>query len=96
MQITDDLLDRITALAKLELSGEERAMLKRDFQQMLDFVDKLQEVDTEGVAPLIHLTEEVNRLREDRPDGGLPREAGLRHAPDTDGTYFRVPKVLDT
>jgi aspartyl-tRNA(Asn)/glutamyl-tRNA(Gln) amidotransferase subunit C len=95
MQITDELLDRITALAKLELSGEERNMLKGDFQQMLDFVDKLQEVETEGVEPLIHITEEVNRLREDEPSGALSREAGLAHAPDADGTYFRVPKVLD-
>lgn len=95
MKITDELLDKIANLAKLEIPEEEREALRHDFQKMLDFVDKLQEVDTQGVAPLIHMTDEVNRLREDLPQGELDRQEVLRNAPDADATYFRVPKILD-
>ena len=94
MHITDELLKKIAKLAKLKLDGEERENLKQDFQKMLDFVDKLQEVDTEGIEPLIHITEEFNHLREDEPESPLPKEEVLKNAPNQDGTYFRVPKVL--
>ncbi len=95
MKITDELLNKIAQLAKLQIPDEEREALRHDFQKMLDFVDKLQEVNTADVAPLIHMTAEVNRLREDQPEGEIDRESVLRNAPDADGVYFRVPKVLD-
>ncbi len=94
MKITDELLDKIAHLSKLHLSGEERDELKEDFQRMLDFVDKLQEVDTTGVEPLIHMTDAVNRLREDKPQPPLSQEALLKNAPQSDGTHFMVPKVV--
>ena len=94
MKITDELLDKIAHLSKLHLSGAEREDLKQDFQRMLDFVDKLQEVDTTGVEPLVHMTDEVNRLREDIPQPPLDRKALLKNAPQTDGAHFMVPKVV--
>ncbi|RMG19963.1 MAG: Asp-tRNA(Asn)/Glu-tRNA(Gln) amidotransferase subunit GatC [Bacteroidetes bacterium] len=94
MQITDELLNKVAALCKLEFPGETREQLRRDFQRMLDFVDLLQEVDTEGVAPLVHMTESVNCTREDQPSGTLSREAALKNAPQKDERYFRVPKVI--
>lgn len=95
MKITDELLDKMARLARLEIPAEEREDLKKDFQKMLNFVDKLQEVDTQDVEPLIHMTDSANRLREDIPQGNLDREAILKNAPDADAPYFRVPKILD-
>lgn len=95
MKITDELLDKIANLARLEIPDEEREALRHDFQKMLDFVSKLQEVDTHNVPPLIHMTDAVNRLREDLPTGEIDRKEVLKNAPDADDTYFRVPKILD-
>ena len=95
MQITDELIDKISALCKLEFQGAERENLKHEFKRMLDFVAQLQEVDTKGVEPLIHITEEVNQLRKDAPRGSVPQQAALSNAPKQDGTYFRVPKVIN-
>lgn len=94
MQITDALIDKLAALSKLNIPAEEREAIKGDFERMLSFVDKLQEVDTDGVEPLIHVTEEVNHLRADRPEHRLDTEETLHNAPDHDGQYFRVPKVV--
>lgn len=94
MQITEALLDHLATLSKLRIPKEEKANLIKDFQGMLDFVDQLQAVDTEGVEPLIHMTEEVNHLRADKVSGTLSREELLQHAPNNDGTFFRVPKVV--
>ena len=94
MQITEALLDHLAALSKLRIPEGEKANLLRDFQGMLDFVDQLQEVDTEGVAPLIHMTEEINHVREDKPSGALSPDDMIPQAPDNDGTFFRVPKVV--
>ena len=95
MQITDELLDKIASLSRLHIQEEERETIRNDFQRMLDFVSKLQEVNTDDVDPLIHMTQEQNRLRADEPTGTLDRKQALKNAPDHDGTYFRVPKVLD-
>lgn len=95
MEITDELLDKMARLARLELKGEERAQIKADFQKMLNFVEKLQEVDTTGIEPLFHMTEEVNHLREDKPSLPLSKEEALKNAPESDGTYFLVPKFVD-
>lgn len=94
MKITDELLSKIASLSKLSFSEEEKEVYKQDFQKMLDFVDKLQEVDTEGVEPLIHMTKEVNRLRKDVPSGGLKTSQALSNSPKRDARFFRVPKVL--
>ena len=56
--------------------------------------DKLNELNTEGVEPLLHMTDAINVLREDEVKGSISREEALKNAPDTDGTFFRVPKVI--
>jgi aspartyl-tRNA(Asn)/glutamyl-tRNA(Gln) amidotransferase subunit C len=94
MEITDELLEKVANLGKLALSGEEKAAMKHDFQKMLDFVSKLQEVDTQGVEPLIHITQEVNRLRKDQPELDLEQAQVLHNAPDAKNGHFRVPKVV--
>lgn len=95
MNITDELIDKVAKLCKLEFKGSERAHIIKDFQRMLDFVDQLQEVDTQGVEPLVHMTEEVNHLRQDRAEGSLKQEEALKNSPQPDEAYFRVPKVIE-
>ncbi len=94
MQITDQLIDKVAKLGKLTFEGQDREEIKSDFQRILDFVDKLREVDTEGIEPLIHITQEDTHLREDEPQLTLPKEAALRNAPKADGDFFLVPKVV--
>ncbi|MEM6628638.1 MAG: Asp-tRNA(Asn)/Glu-tRNA(Gln) amidotransferase subunit GatC [Bacteroidota bacterium] len=94
MQITDQLIDKVAKLGRLRFEGEKREEIKADFQRILDFVDKLQEVDTQGVEPLIHITQEHSHLRKDEPHQMLSREAALTNAPKTDGKFFLVPKVV--
>ena len=94
MQITDQLIDKVAKLGKLTFEGQDREEIKSDFQRILNFVDKLREVDTEGVEPLIHITQEHTHLREDQPQLTLPKEEALRNAPKADGDFFLVPKVV--
>ncbi|MCU0418158.1 MAG: Asp-tRNA(Asn)/Glu-tRNA(Gln) amidotransferase subunit GatC [Cyclobacteriaceae bacterium] len=95
MSLDKQTLHKLAHLARLEVKPEEEAGMVKDLSQMLSFVEKLREVDTAGVEPLTSMTHEVNQLREDEPAHMLPREKGLQHAPRHDGTYFRVPKVIE-
>ena len=61
---------------------------------MIAFIDKLNELDTTGVAPQFHMTDEINVLREDVAEGSISREEALRNAPLTSSSYFKVPKVI--
>lgn len=94
MEVNDALVDNLANLARLRFSAEEKELIKKDLQRMIHFVDKLNELDTEGVEPLLHMTDAVNILREDIVQGSISREEGLKNAPDTDGVFFKVPKVI--
>lgn len=95
MQLTDDLIDQLASLSKLRFDADEKAAMRVDFQRMLDFVEVLTEVDTEGVAPLIHMTEAVNDLRPDQPDAPLSSDEMLGQAPSARPPFFVVPKVVE-
>lgn len=95
MKITEELIDHIAHLARLEFQGDDKVSIKRDMERMIEFVDKLSEVDTTNVEPLIFMSEEINRLREDEPKVTVTHEEALRNAPKKDSDYFRIPKVLD-
>ncbi|PHN03798.1 Asp-tRNA(Asn)/Glu-tRNA(Gln) amidotransferase subunit GatC [Flavilitoribacter nigricans] len=95
MQIDEKLISRLEHLARLELSGEERAHIQGDLNKILDMVEKLNELDTTNVQPLVYINEEGNVWREDEVRNQLPREKALKNAPDEDGTFFKVPKVID-
>ena len=94
MKIDDELIDKVAALAKLEFEGADRDQIKADLEKMLGFVDKLNAVDTEGVEPLIYMTDEESLLREDKAEISISKEDALRNAPSKDSDYFKVPKVL--
>lgn len=95
MKITEDVVDHIAHLARLEFEGEKKVAIRQDLERIIDFMDKLQEVDTENVEPLVFMTDEVNRLREDEPIVTLNQDEVLKNAPKKDSDYFRIPKVLD-
>lgn len=95
MHIDKETLKKISHLARLELEEEKAESLMTSLSGILDWVEKLNELDTEGVAPLTNMSYEVNALRDDEAKHQLDRDAGLLKAPDQDGTFFKVPKVLD-
>ena len=95
MKITEELIDHIAHLARLEFKGEDKASIQKDMERMIEFVDKLSEVDTGNVEPLIFMSEEINRVREDEPKITVTHEEALKNAPKKDSDYFRIPKVLD-
>lgn len=94
MKIDLNTVDKIASLAKLEFNGSEKEAIAQDMNKMLDFVDKLQEVDTEGIKPLIHITDEINVLRADVAKIEITQKEALKNAPKKDSTYFKIPKVI--
>jgi len=95
MQIDKALISKLEHLARLQLSEAEREQIQGDLNSILAMVEKLQELDTTGVEPLIYLNEQTGHLRPDEVGQQFSREAALRNAPGQDGTFFTVPKVID-
>ncbi len=94
MEIDDKLVEKLAKLSKLEIAAEEKTKLKANFGKIIDLVDKLQEINTDGVEPLIYLTENKNILRKDVVENMVDKVEALKNAPDKDSDYFKVPKVL--
>jgi aspartyl-tRNA(Asn)/glutamyl-tRNA(Gln) amidotransferase subunit C len=94
MEVNDALIDNLSHLARLEFNATEKEAIKKDLQKMIHFVEKLGELDTTGVEPLLHMSPETNVFREDIPQGSISQEQALSTAPATDGRYFEVPKVI--
>ena len=94
MTIDDKTVDKIATLSKLKFEGEAKENMKADMNKMLDFVGKLNEIDTDGVKPLVYMTDEVNVLREDEAIESTTQAEALMNAPKKDSDYFRIPKVL--
>ena len=94
VKITDELIKKLAHLSRLHIEDNEIDEYKKDFASMVQFVEKLNEVDTTGIAPLLHITDAVNVLREDDVQGSCTQEQALKNAPKTDGIYFLVPKVI--
>lgn len=94
MQVDDALIDKLSRLAMLDFDAAEREGLKADLEKMIGFVDKLKELDTTGVEPLLHITGAVNVLRDDEPKNMLTKEEALQNAPLHNRDFFLVPKVI--
>ena len=94
MKITNKLIQDIAALAKLEFDEKSTEKMKVDLEKIIRFFDKLSEIDTDGVEPLIYLSEEVNVLREDEIQAVISQVEALKNAPEKDSDYFKVPTVL--
>jgi aspartyl-tRNA(Asn)/glutamyl-tRNA(Gln) amidotransferase subunit C len=95
MSISVEEVQYIAALARLRFSEEEQQQLAEQMSTMLDYVDQLNELDTSGVPPMSHVLDLHNVFREDKAQQRISHEEALQNAPDADGDFFRVPKVID-
>jgi aspartyl-tRNA(Asn)/glutamyl-tRNA(Gln) amidotransferase subunit C len=96
MKIDRDTVKKIAHLARLKYDPETEDAMMESMSEILDWVEKLREVDTEGVEPLMHMSYELNAMRQDKVGDHLDRKMALDLAPKHDNNYFRVPKVLTT
>ena len=94
MDVTDALVDKIAHLARLDFPESEKASMIKDLERMIRFVEKLSELDTTGVPPLLHMSDVVNNLREDEVRGSVSRQEAFENAPDHTDRFFLVPKVI--
>jgi aspartyl-tRNA(Asn)/glutamyl-tRNA(Gln) amidotransferase subunit C len=94
MTIDEQTVDKIAHLARLELAAGEKQEMIKDMNKILGFMDKLNEVNTDGVEPLVYMTNEVNVLREDVIKQEVSHEEALQNAPEHDENYFLVAKVI--
>lgn len=93
--ISDETIDYVGILAKLELSDEEKEQAKKDMGRMLDYIDKLGELDTTGVEPMSHVFPVQNVFREDVVTNGDMREQLLGNAPEQKDGMFMVPRTFE-
>lgn len=95
MKIDQEALRKIAHLARLDVKPEEEVALLDSMDSVLSWMDQLNEINTEGVEPLIHMMDEVNNWREDVSANNLSRNQALSNAPSQDGIYIKVPKVIE-
>ena len=94
MKVDKELIDKIANLAKLEFDNQSIEKIKNDLEKILNFVDKLNEIETKNIEPLIYINEEVNNLRDDDIQPSIHQEDALKNAPHKDSDYFKIPTVL--
>jgi aspartyl-tRNA(Asn)/glutamyl-tRNA(Gln) amidotransferase subunit C len=94
MDVTNEMVEKIAHLARLHVPNSEKENMRKDLQQMISFVDKLNELDTTGVEPLLHMSDNINMVRQDEVKGSISTEEALKNAPVSDGVFFKVPKVI--
>ena len=95
MKIDIKTIEKLASLSKLKFTKEELDLISKDMSKMVDFINQLDEIDTEGVEPLIHVNEGFNNWREDEIREMLDQKEALSNSPTKDSTYFKLPKVLD-
>lgn len=95
MQITDELIEYVGDLSRLYLSGEEKERAKKDLSDVLNYVEKLNELDTDGMSEMSHPFDASNRFREDEVRNGDDKENLLSNAPERRGSYFKVFKTVE-
>ena len=96
MKVNNKLVEHLAHLSRLDFDDDSKEKMKFDFEKMLDFVAKLEEVDTYNVEPLSYMSSELNVLREDKVEQVLTQEQALKNAPVNDTDYIRIPKVIDS
>lgn len=95
MKVDHKLIDKLAELSQLEFDDASKNEMIKDLDKMLDFVNKLDELDTKNIKPLIYINDEVNSLREDEVGQHLNKNTALKNAPEKNSDYFKVPKVLN-
>ena len=94
MEVTDALVDKLAHLSRLEFNAADKEAIKNDLQRMVSFVEKLDELDLKETEPLLHMSSNINVLRDDEVKGSVTRDEALSNAPAHDGKFFKVPKVI--
>ncbi|MEO6882762.1 MAG: Asp-tRNA(Asn)/Glu-tRNA(Gln) amidotransferase subunit GatC [Bacteroidia bacterium] len=94
MQIDESTVDKLAILARLEFDANTKKEMVKDLARIISFVDKLKELDTENIEPLIYMSDEVNVLREDEVKQIITHQEAMQNAPKKDSDFFKVPKVL--
>jgi len=95
MEITNEKIEQLAHLARLEFDAQGKVNIKKDLENILVLCEKLNEIDTEGIEPLIYMTDTQNNVREDLLIESISRTDALKNAPKKDSDYFRVPKVIE-
>ncbi len=95
MSLTADEVRWVANLARLELTDAELAVMTNQLRRIVEYIDQLQELNTDGVEPLAHALEIANVFRDDAPRPSLPADAALANAPRRKGDFYAVPAVLD-
>ncbi len=94
MKIDNKLISNLSKLAKLDFDEKSSLDMQKDLRKIIGFIDKLSEINTDKIKPLIYLSEELNVLRDDDEIQNLSQERALQNAPSKDSDYILVPKVL--
>ena len=95
MKINKEIITKLSSLSKLKFNKEESELISEDLSKMVNFINQLNELETDGIEPLVHMNEEINNWREDKLGDVLDQEKALANSPLKDSTYFKLPKVLD-
>lgn len=95
MSVTQKDVYYMANLARLRLTEEEAQTLQKDMNGILGYMEQLNELDTDDVQPLEHVTDLTVRFRKDEAKAPLDHEQALKNAPDADSDYFRVPRVIE-
>lgn len=95
MKITDEKIDTLAHLSRLSFKGAEKENIRKDLEKILEMCEKLKEVNTEGVEPLIYMSDSHTVLREDSVIQEISKAEALKNAPKSDSDFFRVPKVIE-
>ena len=88
------MIEKLANLARLKFDETEKVQIKSDLQNMIGMIEKMNELDTTDVAPLLYITENVNVLREDMVEGSITNEEALQNAANKNAPFFIVPKVI--
>ena len=94
MEINDAMIEKLATLAKLKFDDTEKLQIKNDLQNMVGLIEKMNELDTSNVEPFLHMTDNVNILREDVVTGSITNEEALQNAANKNAPFFIVPKVI--
>tara|TARA_B100001750_G_C15069835_1_gene380598 strand:+ start:197 stop:487 length:291 start_codon:yes stop_codon:yes gene_type:complete len=95
MKVNNKLIQNISKLAKLKFDDKSSEEMREDLEKMIDFVNKLNEINTEGINPLIYLSDEINVQRDDVIKEEISQKDALKNAPQKDSDYFKIPKIIN-
>jgi aspartyl-tRNA(Asn)/glutamyl-tRNA(Gln) amidotransferase subunit C len=95
MKIDTKVVDELAHLARLSYENEAKQEIVTELNKIIAFVEKLEEINTDGIEPLIYMVDETNITREDVMKQDVSQDEGLKNAPKKDSDYFRVPKVIE-